>query len=256
MPRRHPFVLAGSISRVLYSAARFRCGAPVIYLRRRSPAASSNLPPDIGRATLDCRYTRSCNPRDVLPGDIAAPAVGSYPAFSPLPAGHSPERGPEPRRLRPFRECPPAGGRSLLRSHNLTAVKSLACVALCVARTFLSRPAAGSDRADLRGKDRHFGGKNLRRRRIFPPCGRRPSARPLRPGSRAVVFRLRAAVRGCALRSGRVCRACSGTAGRSRSVSRPLHGGARRRRSCRGRGSGPCPSCPRRRRAGARWRCA
>lgn len=182
--------------------------------------------------------------------------VGSYPAFSPLPAGHSPECGPEPRRLRPFRECPPAGGRSLLRSHNLTAVKSLACVALCVARTFLSRPAAGSDRADLRGKDRHFGGKNLRRRRIFPPCGRRLSARPLRPGPRAVVFRLRAAVRGCALRSGRVCRACSGTAGRSRSASRPPHGGARRRRSCRGRGSGPCPSCPRRRRAGARWRCA
>ena len=63
MPRRHPFVLAGSVSRVLYSAARFRCGAPVIYLRRRSPAASSNLPPDIGRATLNC----------------------SYPAFSPLP---------------------------------------------------------------------------------------------------------------------------------------------------------------------------
>ena len=140
--------------------------------------------------------------------------------------------------------------------YTLTDIKPLACVALCVARTFLSRPAAGSDRADLRGKDRHFGGKNLLRRRIFPPCGRRPSARPLRPGPRAVVFRLRAAVRGCALRSGRVCRACSGTAGRSRSASRPPHGGARRRRSCRGRGSGPCPSCPRRRRAGARWRCA
>ena len=29
-----------------------RSGVPVIYLRRRSPAASSNLPPDIGRATL------------------------------------------------------------------------------------------------------------------------------------------------------------------------------------------------------------
>ena len=51
----------------------------------------------------------------------------------------------------PFHPYPqsPAGGRSLLRSHNLTAVRPLACVALCVARTFLSRPAAGSDRADL-----------------------------------------------------------------------------------------------------------
>ncbi len=51
----------------------------------------------------------------------------------------------------PFHPYPqsPAGGRSLLRSHNLTAVRPLACVVLCVARTFLSRPAAGSDRADL-----------------------------------------------------------------------------------------------------------
>ena len=41
-------------------------GVPIIYLGRRSPGASSNLPPGIGRATLDCRYTWSCNPRDVL----------------------------------------------------------------------------------------------------------------------------------------------------------------------------------------------
>ena len=46
------------------------------------------------------------------------------------------------------------GGCFLLRSHDLTAIKPLACVVLCVARTFLSRPAAGSDRADLRGKDK------------------------------------------------------------------------------------------------------
>ena len=51
------------------------------------------------------------------------------------------------------------GGCFLLRSHDLTAIKSLACVALCVARTFLSRPAAGSDRAGLRGKDREFSEK-------------------------------------------------------------------------------------------------
>lgn len=77
-------LLAGPVSRVLCPGdAR----VPVIYLRRQSPAASSNLPPGIGRATLNCRYTRSCNPRDVRPEDIAASAVGSYPAFSPLPAG-------------------------------------------------------------------------------------------------------------------------------------------------------------------------
>ena len=71
-----------AISRVLFSA---RGGASIIYLRRQSLAASSNLPPDIGRATLNCRYTWSCNPRDVLPRSIATLAVGSYPAFSPLP---------------------------------------------------------------------------------------------------------------------------------------------------------------------------
>ena len=39
-----------------------RSRASIIYLRLWSPTASSNLPPDIGRATLNCRYTRSCNP--------------------------------------------------------------------------------------------------------------------------------------------------------------------------------------------------
>ena len=63
-----------------------------MYLRLRSPAASSNLPPDIGRATLNCRYTRSCNPQGVLPTNIAAAAVGSYPTFSPLPADRSRHR--------------------------------------------------------------------------------------------------------------------------------------------------------------------
>ena len=58
--------------------------------------------------------------------------------------------------------CPDAftGGYFLLRSHDLTAIKSLACVVLCVARTFLPRPTAGSDRADLRGKDRDFSGNS------------------------------------------------------------------------------------------------
>lgn len=40
------------------------------------------------------------------------------------------------------------GGCFLLRSHDLTAIKSLACVALCVARTFLPRPKpAATERA-------------------------------------------------------------------------------------------------------------
>ena len=110
--------------------------------RAAKPAAvSSNLPPGIGRATLNCRYTRSCNPRDVLPGDIAAPAVGSYPAFSPLPAGKS-----------------LVGGSFLLRSYTLTDIKSLACAALCVARTFLSRPRPAATERTCTAKVIKFGG--------------------------------------------------------------------------------------------------
>ena len=83
--RGHPFVLAGSVSRVLSSAARCRCGVLVIYLGRRSPAASSNLPPGIGRATLQLPVYTVLQPVRRTAGDIAAAAVGSYPAFSPLP---------------------------------------------------------------------------------------------------------------------------------------------------------------------------
>ena len=65
-------------------------------------------------------------------------------------------------RLSACRPCPDAftGGCFLLRSHDLTAIKSLACVVLCVARTFLPRPVAGSDRADLRCKGRDFSQKS------------------------------------------------------------------------------------------------
>lgn len=147
MPRRHPFVLAGSVSRVLYSAARFRCGAPVIYLRRRSPAASSNLPPDIGRATLNCRYTRSCNPSDVRPATSLPPRWALTPPFHPYPPG--------------LRKSP-AGGRSLLRSYTLTDIKSLACAVLCVARTFLSRPRPAATGRACPAKVIKFGGFPLR----------------------------------------------------------------------------------------------
>ena len=140
---------------VLYAGFCFR-GEPrtsVIYLGRQSPAVSSNLPPGIGRATLNCRYTRSCNPRDVLPGDIAAPAVGFYPAFSPLPAGKS-----------------LVGGSFLLRSYTLTDIKSLACAALCVARTFLSRPRPAATERTCTAKVIKFGGIPASGAAIFGKC--------------------------------------------------------------------------------------
>ena len=139
-------------------------GVPIIYLGRRSPGASSNLPPGIGRATLNCRYTRSCNPRDVLPGDIAAPAVGSYPAFSPLPAGKS-----------------LVGGSFLLRSYTLTDIKSLACAALCVARTFLSRPRPAATERTCTAKVIKFGG--------IPALGARYSENAFSSSVRAVPMR-------------------------------------------------------------------
>ena len=105
---------------------------PVIYLRRCSHTASSNLPPDIGRATLNCRYTWSCNPQGVLPDDIAAAAVGSYPTFSPLPRRYTGTSG----------DCSPPlprhGGYFLLRYYTLTDIEPLTRTVLCVARTFLS----------------------------------------------------------------------------------------------------------------------
>ena len=64
------------------------------------------------------------------PKRIATFAVGSYPAFSPLP-------------LR--------GGIFCYTCYTLTDIKPLACVALCVARTFLPL-LPGGDGADLRGK--------------------------------------------------------------------------------------------------------
>ena len=148
MPRRHPFVLAGSVSRVLYSAARFRCGAPVIYLRRRSPAASSNLPPDIGRATLNCRYTRSCNPSDVRPATSLPPRWALTPPFHPYPCGA-------------VIFC--------YTCYTLTDIKPLACVALCVARTFLS-PARGSDKASLPDKSTQKMKITARLRPVFCVC--------------------------------------------------------------------------------------
>ncbi len=133
-----PLTRAGPVSRVLFPGLQ-KARAPVIYLRRRSPVASSNLPPGIGRATLICRYTRSCNPQDVLSGVHHCLRGGLLPRLFTL------------TRRRSFRRCDTlrSGGYFLLRYHTLTGIKSLACAALCVARTFLPRPMAGSDRAGL-----------------------------------------------------------------------------------------------------------
>ena len=143
------------------------------------------------------------------------------------------------------------GGCFLLRSHDLTAIKSLACVALCVARTFLSRPTAGSDRAGLRCKDREFSGKFVlfgkgicsgggRRFAACRPLAKQSCSRPIKSSSP----------------SGTPCRAGSGTGGRNAAAHRRRPGGAKRRRNSPFRGSGPCPSSRRRRRAAPRWRCA
>ncbi len=122
-----PPVAAGPVSRVLSPCPKARLS--VIYLRRRSPAASSNLPPGIGRATLSLPVYTVLQPAGRTAADIAARAVGSYPAFSPLPRAVGPCRTKAPAEVR--------GGRFLLRCHKLSPIKSLACAVLCVARTFL-----------------------------------------------------------------------------------------------------------------------
>ena len=72
----------------------------------------------------------------------------------------------------PFHPYPqsPAGGRSLLRSHNLTAVRPLACVALCVARTFLSRPRPAATERTCTAKVIKFGGIPASGGAIFGKC--------------------------------------------------------------------------------------
>ncbi len=91
------------------------------------------------------RYTRSCNPRDVLPDDIAASAVGSYPAFSPLP-------------LRAVVFC--------YACHTLTNVRPLTCAVLYVARTFLSPRRRAATRRTCTAKIHSFF-YILRKKRTF-----------------------------------------------------------------------------------------
>ena len=148
------------------------------------------------------------------------------------------------------------GGCFLLRSHDLTAIKSLACVALCVARTFLPRPVAGSDRAGLRCKDR----EKLRDRGLCAVffCRRTEKVVPLP----SIIFNSQFSIfnypffKGSSPPSGIPCRAGSGTGGRILWANSIRRGGGRRRRNFRVRDNVPCPSLRRRRRACGRWRCA
>ena len=142
--KRERSVRAGPVSRVLFPGRT----PDLCHLSRAAVSCRLKQP-----TPRNCRYTRSCNPRDVLPGDIAAPAVGFYPAFSPLPAGKS-----------------LVGGSFLLRSYTLTDIKSLACAALCVARTFLSRPRPAATERTCTAKVIKFGGIPASGAAIFGKC--------------------------------------------------------------------------------------
>ena len=106
-------------------------GVPIIYLGRRSPGASSNLPPDIGRATLQLPVYMVLQPTRCTVRSVSLPSRWALtPPFHPYPCGA-------------VIFC--------YTCYTLTDIKPLACVALCVARTFLPL-LPGGDGADLRGK--------------------------------------------------------------------------------------------------------
>ena len=115
--------------------------ASIINLRRQSLAISIDLPPDIwtGGPSVYAIF----QPTRCTAEDIATFAVGSYPAFSPLPSEE--------------------GGYFLLHYYTLTNIKPLTCVVPYVARTFLSH-LRGSDRASMRRK----GNKKERPNKFHP----------------------------------------------------------------------------------------
>ncbi len=78
---------AGRVSRVLCPERIAPLRASAIYLGRESPPRLvSNLPPDIGRATLRRRYTWSCIPSDVRPDVSPHPRWALTPPFHPYHA--------------------------------------------------------------------------------------------------------------------------------------------------------------------------
>ena len=120
--------IAGRISRVLYPLFR---RASTIYLGRRSPARLvSNLPPDIGRATLQLPVYMVLQPARRTDRNVSPlPRWALTPPFHPY---------------RPGRD----GGRSLLRCYPLARIFPLGSAALCVARTFL--PSRFTNRSEFR----------------------------------------------------------------------------------------------------------
>ena len=103
------------------------CGqAPAIYLRLLSPAGSSGLPSDVGRATLIMSVYMTLQLLRRTARHVTMRLVGSYPAFSPLPRSEE------------------QGGCFLLRYSTLTDGFLLGSRMLCVARTFLFRLAASA----------------------------------------------------------------------------------------------------------------
>ena len=135
--RPHPVVKKkrdphAPVSRVLCVPRLAPRHVSAIYLRLRSPAGSSGLPPGSGRATLECRYTWPCNPQVVRPRVSPRRSVGSYPAFSPLPRTGAV--------VFCYLDCA------------LTDIYPLGSAVLCVARTFLSpsRGSGGTSRRALR----------------------------------------------------------------------------------------------------------
>ena len=105
-------------------------GVPIIYLGRRSPGASSNLPPALDEQPLIAGIHGLATHEMYCPKRIATFAVALTPPFHPYPCGA-------------VIFC--------YTCYTLTDIKPLACVALCVARTFLPL-LPGGDGADLRGK--------------------------------------------------------------------------------------------------------
>lgn len=112
-------VLAGCISRVLCRSEE-RCLSFIYDCSCLQPQAT--YPSTSDEQPYIRRYTWSCTPWDVQPECVTTSAVGSYPAFSPLP------------------ELAPGRLFSVTLCHALTNIFPLESTVLCVARTFLLSP--------------------------------------------------------------------------------------------------------------------
>ena len=117
------FISSRSVSRVLYPVCPTwgHFGSSIIYL--------FDLPPGIGRAALNSRYTWSFSPGGGRQPVSPPEPVSSYLTFSPLPFTGKPVRGGYflPRCLCPHKHLPRGS------------------LVLCAARTFLSQIIVNED---------------------------------------------------------------------------------------------------------------